>query len=291
MKAVHPATVLALVLTACAAASSPEPSAPARSGGEREVIVATTTTTQDSGLLDVLLPAFERHTGYGFKTIVQGTGAILALAARGEADVVLSHSPDAERHWMAQGNGTERSLVMYNDYIIVGPPSDPVNARSATDAAAALRAIADKGAQFVSRGDHSGTHARELALWNQGGIEPRGQPWYVESGSGQGQTLTIADQRNAYALADRGTWLAFKNRLQLGPLVEGDPQLLNVYHVMPVNPDRFPNLKLNTAGGQAFADFLVSAEGQRLIDDFGRDRYGQSLFTPAGGRREADLFR
>ena len=289
-------TLLAGLLVACASPTpgpppTGEPTALARSAGGREVIVATTTTTQDSGLLDVLIPAFEQQTGYRAKTIVQGTGAVLALAARGEADVVLSHSPEAEEEWMAQGNGVDRRLVMHNDFVIVGPPSDPANVRSAADAAAAFKAIADGGAPFISRGDGSGTHARELALWHRAGLQPKGQPWYVESGSGQGQTLTIADQRGAYALADRGTWLAFRSRLQLELLLEGDPALLNIYHVMPVNAQRFPNVDINAAGGRAFADFLVSAEGQQVIADFGRDKFGQALFTPDAGKREEDLAR
>ncbi len=263
-------------------------SAAARSG-DRDVLLATTTSTQDTGLLDVLLPAFEGRTGYSVKTLVQGSGAVLALAARGEADVVLAHAPESEREWMSQGYGTERRLVMHNDFVVVGPPNDPANVRLAADAAGALAAIAERGWPFVSRGDGSGTHQREQQLWRRAGLDPRGSRWYVESGSGQGQTLTIADQRNAYALTDRGTWLAFKNKLQLALVFEGDPALLNVYHVMPVNATKFPQVRINAAGGKVFADFLLGAEGQRTIAEFGRELYGQALFSADGGKREEEL--
>ena len=291
------AALLLVLAAACGPARAPggpEPGGaePApRAGGEGEVVLATTTTTQDSGLLDVLIPAFEQRTGYRVKTIIQGSGAVLALAARGEADVVLAHSPDAEKQWMAQGNGSERLLVMHNDFLVVGPGHDPAHVRGAPDAVSAFRAIAEARATFVSRGDQSGTHVREQALWRDAGITPRGQPWYVESGSGMGQTLIIADQRDAYALSDRGTWLAFRPRLRLAPLFEGGPGLLNIYHVMPVNAAKFPDLPINAAGGKAFADFLVGPEGQRLIGEFGREQYGQPLFVPDAGKPEDELVR
>jgi len=262
-----------------------------RSGSEREVLLATTTSTRDSGLLDVLVPMFEHAAGYRVKTVSVGTGAALALGARGEADVVLVHAPESERHWMAEGHGTRRLLVMHNDYVLVGPPGDPARLSAAADAVAALRAIAEATAPFVSRGDQSGTHQLELALWQQALVQPAGQRWYVESGSGMGQTLTIADQRDAYTIADRATWLAFREKTRLMLLFEGDPALFNVYHVMPVNPAKLPRAAINAAGGEAFADFLVSAEAQRAIGEFGRDRYGQALFTPDAGKGEDELVR
>ena len=253
------------------------------------MLLATTTSTRDSGLLDVLIPMFEQSSGYQVKAISVGTGAALALGARGEADVVLVHAPASEREWMAQGNGTRRLLVMHNDFVVVGPAQDPARLGSAPDAASALRLIADARAPFVSRGDQSGTHQLEQAIWRKTGVEPTGQPWYVESGSGMGQTLIIADQRDAYTIADRATWLAFKDKTRLAVLLEGDPALFNVYHVMPVNPARFPRVGINSAGAEAFATFLVSAEAQRAIGEFGRDRYGQALFVADAGKREDEL--
>lgn len=254
-----------------------------------ELILATTTSTQDTGLLDLLVPMFEQQSGYRVKTVSVGTGAALALGARGEADVVLVHAPDAERAWMAEGNGTERLLVMHNDFVVVGPDDDPAAIRGLRRAVDALRKVADAQAPFISRGDNSGTHQLELKLWKEAQLEPKGRPWYVESGSGMSLTLSIADQRQAYSISDRGTWLSRKNQLALPILVEGDPELLNVYHVMPVNPQKFPNLSINAAGGKAFADFLVSPATQQVIADFGKDRIGQPLFFPDAGKREEEL--
>jgi len=232
---------------------------------------------------------FQQQTGYNVKTVSVGTGAALALGGRGEADVVLVHAPPAEVQWMAQGNGTERLLVMHNDFIIVGPPPDPAHIKGDTDAVGAMKKIADAKAPFVSRGDNSGTHQLELALWQKAGIDPKGQPWYIESGTGMGQTLTIADQRQAYTISDRATWLAFQGRIDLPIMVEGDPALLNVYHVMPVNSDKFPNVPINTAGGKAFADFMVAPETQQVIGEFGKERFGQPLFVPDAGKSESEV--
>ena len=237
----------------------------------------------------MLVPLFEQQTSYQVKTISVGTGAALALGARGEADVVLVHAPDSEKQWMAQGNGTERLLVMHNDFIIVGPPDDPARIKGAAKALDAMKQIFDAKAPFVSRGDNSGTQQLELQLWKQAGLDPKGQAWYIESGTGMGQTLTIADQKRAYTISDRATWLARKAQLDLPILSEGDPALFNVYHVMPVNPAKFPNLKPNVAGGKAFADFMVTPETQRVIGEFGKDKYGQQLFIPDAGKRDEEL--
>ena len=268
-------------------AAAPQPTAVPRSGDDKELILATTTSTQDSGLLDVLVPLFEQQTGYQVKTVSVGTGAALALGARGEADVVLVHAPASEVQWMQQGNGTERLLVMHNDFLLVGSESDPAHIKGESSALAAVKKIADARAPFVSRGDNSGTQQLELSLWQQDNIAPRGQDWYVESGTGMGQTLTIADQKQAYTISDRATWLAFSDRVQLPIMVERDPVLLNIYHVMPVNPARFPNVKLNVAGGQAFARFMVAPETQQVIGQFGVDKYGQQLFVPDAGKPES----
>jgi tungstate transport system substrate-binding protein len=235
------------------------------------------------------VPLFEKQTGYQVKTISVGTGAALALGARGEADVVLVHAPESEKQWMAQGNGTERLLVMHNDFLIVGPPDDPAKIKGTPLALDAMKKIFDAKAPFVSRGDNSGTQQLELQLWKQAGLDPKGQSWYVESGTGMGQTLTIADQKRAYTISDRATWLSRKAQLDLPILVEGDPALFNVYHVMPVNPAKFPNVKLNVAGGKAFADFMVAPETQQVIGEYGVDKYGEQLFIPDAGKRDEDL--
>ncbi len=272
---------------AAAAALAPTPVPRDPSG--KEVILATTTSTQDSGLLDVLVPLFEKQTGYKVKTISVGTGAALALGARGEADVVLVHAPDAEKDWMAKEYGAERLLVMHNDFVVVGPPDDPAGIKGEKSALVALRKVADKGAAWVSRDDNSGTDQLEKSLWKQAGIDPKGRSWYLVSGQGMGQTLTLADQKNAYTIADRATYLARKSTLQSTIDVEGDKVLLNVYHVMPVNQAKFPNVKLNVAGGKAFADFMVAPDTQKVIGDFGKDKYGQALFFPDAGKKDEEV--
>jgi tungstate transport system substrate-binding protein len=250
----------------------------------REVIVATTTSTVDTGLLDVLVPAFERETGYRVKYVGIGSGAALAMAERGDADAVLAHAPAAERELERAGIVVNRRLVMHNDFIVVGPPDDPAGIRGTATAAGALRAIADAGATFISRGDDSGTHQLELQLWQRAGIDPASYPAYVESGQGMAQTLQLASARKAYTLADRGTYLALRASLKLELLLEGDPALVNVYHVMQVNPERFH--RVNAAGARAWVEFLVSSEAQRIIGSFGADRFGQPLFTADAGKRE-----
>lgn len=244
--------------------------------GSKIVILATTTSTQDSGLLDVLVPLFEKKTGYSVKTIAVGTGQALAMGARGEADVVLAHAPELEKRYLAEGSYINRRLVMHNDFLIVGPPDDPAKIRGMKEAAEAFRQIAEVKAPFVSRGDHSGTHLLEKRLWEEA-KEPKGG-WYIEAGQGMGATLGIASEKRAYTLSDRGTYLAFKKRVQLEPLVQGDPILLNIYSIMEVNPAKSP--KVNHAGAKSFADFLVSPEAQAIIKTFGVEQFGEPLFQP-----------
>jgi tungstate transport system substrate-binding protein len=260
---------------------------PAHAAAQRSpVILSTTTSTQDSGLLDVLVPLFERQTGYTVKTIAVGTGQALALAARGEADVVLAHAPALEKKYVAEGKMLDRRLVMYNDFVIIGPPEDPAKIKGTKKAADAMKAIAASGSRFVSRGDNSGTHLLEKSLWRLAGVEPQGA-WYIEAGQGMGATLGIADDRKAYTLTDRGTFLAFQKRVRLPILLEGDKPLLNIYSVMKVDPGNGP--RVNAAGGAAFADFMVSAEVQKIIKTFGVDKYGQPLFVPVAGTKEEEV--
>ena len=250
------------------------------------VVLSTTTSTQDSGLLDVLIPLFEKQTGLTVKPVSVGTGQALALAARGEADVALVHAPSLEKKYVADGRLLNRRIVMYNEFIIVGPEADPAKIRGERRAAAAFAKIAAAGARFVSRGDKSGTHILEQALWKQAGITPAA-PWYIESGQGMGATLGIADDRRAYTLTDRGTCLAFNKRLALKTLVEGDKALFNVYAVMEVNPANGP--RVNTAGGKAFADFMLAPATQAVIKTFGVEKLGQPLFVPIAGKKDEDL--
>jgi tungstate transport system substrate-binding protein len=250
------------------------------------VILSTTTSTQDSGLLDVLVPMFERKSGYTVKTISVGTGQALALAARGEADVSLVHAPSLEKKYVADGKLLNRRLVMYNDFVIIGPEEDPAKIKGDKSAVAAFRRIAAAGARFVSRGDKSGTHVLEQALWKDAGVTPSGA-WYIESGQGMGATLGIADDRKAYTLTDRATLLAFSKRVRLAIMVEHDRPLLNVYSVMEVNPANGP--RVNAAGGKAFADFMLASETQAVIKTFGVDKYGRALFVPIAGKKDEDF--
>jgi tungstate transport system substrate-binding protein len=272
------AVLAILVVLAVAGAAAGQTPAPAA----RTLILSTTTSTQDSGLLDVLIPMFEQATGYSVKTISVGTGQALALAARGEADVTLAHAPALEKKYVEDGKMLNRRLVMYNDFVVVGPAEDPAQIRG-RKAADALARIAQAQARFVSRGDKSGTHLLEQALWKSAGVEPRGA-WYIESGQGMGQTLLVANERKAYTLTDRGTYLAFQKRLDLPILVEKDRPLLNIYSVMEVNPANGP--RVNAAAGKAFADFMLSPAVQAVIKTFGVDKFGQPLFVPIAGQRE-----
>ena len=266
---------LALIGGAARAQSPPSPI----------VILSTTTSTQDSGLLDVLVPLFEKKTGMTVKTISVGTGQALALAARGEADVTLAHAPSVEKKYVEDGKMRNRRLVMYNDFVVIGPEDDPAKVKG-VKAHEALRRIAAAQARFVSRGDKSGTHVLEQSLWKTAGVEPKGA-WYIESGQGMGQTLGIANDRRAYTLTDRGTWLAFQKRINLPILVERDRPLLNIYSVMEVNPANGP--RVNQAGGTAFAEFMLTPEVQGVIKTFGVDKYGQALFVPIAGKKDEDF--
>jgi tungstate transport system substrate-binding protein len=244
-----------------------------------DVILATTTSTADTGLLDAIAPIFLEATGYTLKPIAVGSGAALELGQRGEADVLLVHSPAAEEAFMADGYGTERRTVMYNDFVIVGPADDPAILAEATDANDAMTRIANAQATFISRSDDSGTHALERRLWEAVGITPEGD-WYTESGTGMGDTLNIAGERGGYTLTDRGTYLALQDRLGLEVLVEGDPALLNVYHVLLVNPQN--GRDIDEAAGRAFLEFLLLPETQEFIGQFGVEEFGEPLFTSCG---------
>jgi len=250
-----------------------------------ELILATTTSTQDSGLLDVLVPMFEKQTGYQVKTIAVGTGQAMAMGQRGEADVLLVHAPDSEEQYMADGYGVNRQLVMHNDFIIVGPPDDPARIKG-TKTVDALKKIVDARALFISRGDNSGTDQLDKKLWKDLGIDPKGQSWYQEAGQGMGQTLGIAAEKNGYTMGDRATYLAQKSSLGLDILVEGDQALMNIYHVIQVNPARFP--KVNAEGAKAFADFMVSKDTQEAIGRFGAAKFGHPSSSPMRASRTWD---
>ena len=253
------------------------------SAQSHEVLLATTTSTRDAGLLDSLVPVFERTSGYNVKVIAVGSGQALEMGRRGDADVVLAHAPEAERVLVDSGYFISRRLVMHNDFLIVGPAADPAHLGGMTDALAALRRLAERGAPFVSRGDQSGTHKLEQKLWRLAGIKPPGAGgWYIEAGHGMGETLQMADEKRAYTITDRATYLAWRAKVQAAPLVEGDPLLYNVYHVLELNPKNAP--RINAAGGKAFAEFLVAPATQALIAEFGKSRFGRSLFIPDAGK-------
>lgn len=255
-------------------------------GAPKTVILATTTSTQDSGLLDVLVPLFEKENGYQVKTISVGSGQAMKMGEKGEADVLLVHSPEAEKKFMAEGHGLARRLVMHNDFIIVGPAADPAGIKGAS-AADALKQIAKSGSIFVSRGDNSGTHAKEKGLWKGAAINPEGQKWYQQTGLGMGQTLNVAAEKRGYTLTDRATYLSLKKGLGLQILAEGDSKLLNIYHVIELNQARWP--KINVAGGKAFADFIVAKKTQEIIGRYGVDKYGAPLFFPDAGKKPESL--
>lgn len=255
---------------------------------QREIILATTTSVEDSGLLATIVPMFEQEQGYRVKAIAVGSGQALALAGRGEADVILAHAPEAEKKYVAEGFLINRRLVMHNTFLLAGPTTDPARVKGTVKASDALRKIAQAKAPFVSRGDNSGTHTLEKKLWEQAGITPAGA-WYLESGQGMGRTLSIAGEKLAYVISDRATYLAFRKTTGLAVLLEGDPSFLNLYHVMEVNPQKFPGV--NAQGGKAFADFLLSAPVQDILKTFGVDTFGEALFSPDAGRSEEDLLQ
>jgi tungstate transport system substrate-binding protein len=256
----------------------------ARAQRRPEITLATTTSTQDTGLLDSLLPMFEQETGIDVKPIAVGTGAALEMARRGDADAVLVHAPEAEAAYVQSGDLIGSRLIMHNDFLILGPDSDPAHVRRAQGLVAQMRAIAAGGA-FVSRGDGSGTEKKELALWKAAGVSPASIPRREETGQGMGATLLVADARHTYTLTDRGTYLAFKDRLTLVPLVEGDPTLRNIYHAYVVNPGRHPTA--HRAEAERFVRFLVDPKVQAWIGQFGVAQFGQPVFVPDAAVRLA----
>ena len=278
-------SILTLLLSACVQATTPTPIPPP---ANPTLILATTTSTQDSGLLDVLIPLFEAQTGYKVQTVAVGTGQALKMGEEGNADVLLVHAPSSEKTFMDNGFGKDRALVMHNDYIIVGPAADPAGIKG-LPVIDAYKVIAASGATFISRGDDSGTHKAELALWKKAELDPKTDKpaWYLETGQGMGASLTIANEKGAYIMTDRATYLANKANYQLEILVEGDNALLNVYHVITVNPVKWP--KVNYDGAIAFLKFLTSPDIQAIIGQFGLDKFGEPLFYPDADKTDADL--
>lgn len=245
---------------------------------QNDIIFATTTSTQDTGLLDEVIPVFEKKTGYRVKTIAVGSGQAMAMGERGEADVLLVHSREAEERFVKQGFGVNRRIVMHNDFVVLGPKDDPAKIRGLSSASGALCKIATKKCLFVSRGDKSGTHVMEMKLWKEAGVNPEREKWYHQTGLGMGQTLAVTVEKKGYTLCDRATYLSRKQIIDAAILVEGDRSLLNIYHVIEVNAKKFP--KVNAAGGKAFADFWVSPDAQKMIKNFGIGKYGGVLFFP-----------
>ncbi len=268
-------------------ASPPKPANP-------EIIMSSTTSTRDSGLMDVLIPIFQQKTGYQLKPIYNGSGAAMALGQQGNADVLLVHSPAAELTFMAGGYGINRRLVMHNDFILVGPPSDPAGIKGMTSAVDALKKMAATKSTFYSRGDNSGTDAIDKSLWGKAGVtvkdtSPSNPSWYIEGGAGAGMLdlLRIASEKNGYTITDRATFVANPKVISVVIMVEGDPGLLNVYHVIQVNPEKFP--KVNAEGAKAFSDFMVDPATQAAIGQYGVAQYGKPLFFPDAGKTEASL--
>ncbi|MGE5416380.1 MAG: substrate-binding domain-containing protein [Acidobacteriota bacterium] len=244
---------------------------------ESSMILATTTSTQDSGLLDVLIPVFEKKYKTSVKVIAVGSGQAMTMGKSGDADVLLVHSRKAEDEFMSGGFGSLRKDVMHNAFLVVGPASDPAKVNGMTDVIAAFKKISEAKAKFISRGDKSGTDTKEKDIWKKAEIIPA-KSWYVESGQGMGETLTMANEMNAYTLADEATYLSWKDKVDLKEVVKGDKLLANPYGVIVVNPEKFP--KVHIIGAKAFADFVTNKEGQLIIYNFGRDKYGRSLFVP-----------
>ncbi|MFI7452376.1 substrate-binding domain-containing protein [Nonomuraea sp. NPDC049714] len=252
---------------------------------EKSLILATTTSTQDSGLLDELLPVFTRDSGWQVKTVAVGSGQAIEMGRRGEADALLVHSPAAEEKFVAEGGAGSRRLVMHNDFVLLGPKADPAEIRGTTSAEA-MKKIAAAEAVFVSRGDESGTHAKEQGLWSTAGVTPGGS-WYQSTGQGMGATLRVASEKAAYTLSDRATYLTQRGTLALEVLSEGDAGLLNVYHVIEITKKAGDRVRPD--GAKAFADWIVAPPAQRLIGEFGKAKFGRPLFTPDAGADEAQL--
>jgi tungstate transport system substrate-binding protein len=278
-----------VIVTGCGAAATP--TTPAQTSktptpARPELILATTTSTQDSGLLDVLIPAFEKKTGYKVKTVAVGTGAALTMGEKGNADVMLVHAFASEKKLVDNKTAINYQLVMHNDFILVGPAADPAKVKETKNATDALKAIVASSSIFVSRGDDSGTDKMEKALWTKAKVKPTSTK-YQSTGQGMGATLTIASDKEAYTLTDRATYLANKKNLKLDILLQGGTALLNIYHVMQVNPEKFP--KVNAEGAKAFVDFMVNADTQKLIGSFGKEKYGEALFFADAGKKMADL--
>jgi tungstate transport system substrate-binding protein len=268
------AAALFLLATLALAACGDDDSGQSDAGTDKgQMILATTTSTQDSGLLDDLVPRFEDESGCSVKTVAVGSGEALELGEKGNADVLLVHSPEAEQEYMNDGHGVSRQAVMHNDFVVVGPKDDPAGIEGAGSATASFTSVDEAEAPFASRADESGTHTKELSIWEAAGIEPKGS-WYIETGQGMGETLTIASQKQAYTLSDRGTYLATDN-LDLGLLVEGGEDLLNPYHVIVVKAEG-----VNRECAQEFSDWIVSPETQDEIGRFGVAEYGEPLFVP-----------
>lgn len=287
--------VFALMLSGCTSTPEAEPAPePETEQANQEVttpenpdiILATTTSTQDSGLLDVLIPIFEEQTGYRVKTIAVGTGQALAMGEKGEADVLLTHAPASEKPLVESGAVTNYQLVMHNDFILVGPSSDPAKVKDLKSVADAFKAISETSSIFVSRGDDSGTDKKEKGIWKDINIPNEGS-WYQETGQGMGQTLNIASQKEGYTLTDRATFLAQKDNLQLEIAVQGEKSLLNIYHVMQVNEEKFP--KVNADGAKAFVEFMIDSKTQDIIGEFGMDEYGEPLFFKDAGKTEEEI--
>lgn len=277
------AMLMSSLLAGCTTTGRPQQNTPAVS--KKEVILATTTSTVDSGLLDVLKPIFDKETGYDLTIISVGSGQAIAMGEKGEADALLVHSPKDEQRIEESGVAINRQLVMHNDFILIGPANDPAKVKGKSTVEA-FKAIAAANALFVSRGDDSGTHKKELGIWGKTGVKPAGT-WYQETGTGMGPTLNLAAEKDGYTLTDRATYLAQKKNLDLEIMVEGDKDLLNIYHVMQVNAEKFS--KVNTEGGKAFVEFMVAQTTQKTIESFGMDKYEQSLFIPDAGKKVEDL--
>lgn len=246
----------------------------------KDVILATTTSTQDSGLLDVLQPMFEEQTGYQLKIIAVGTGAALEMGKKGDADVLLTHAPAAEKPLVDSGVGINYERVMHNDFVVLGPADDPAEIKGTAVVAEAFEKIAGGGATFISRGDDSGTNKKELSIWKNTEVDPKGQQWYQETGQGMGATITVANEKLGYTLSDRATFLAQAENIDLQIVSEGDEVLMNIYHVMNINPEKFEGQDINAEGGKAFVEFMINSQTQETIKEYGVDQYGQPLFFP-----------